>query len=352
MKPYSVKKSLTDALKSAIKDNDAELAAAYIKDIYNDIYENTYAISGDILELLLSDVDYAEAQGSAEVQSEIERLANFCNDRGIDIDIDYISKDDFVLESVDSKWSSDICKKDIFKKLRNFLDEISCGPKGSYTKASDYEELGNYIEELSAELSDVAQDIIYNYNDYKADDSEHIEWSDEIDDYYDDSYLEGDSVSANESLNERELSKLDRSISKIFVDNLDKINSTHTLPELISLITKLLSNLNSDRTEGIFKALNSKKSHTQALQYIYNFILKGDDVGVIKEQSESINEEFDDISDIQLVDDTAEEAVLSEPVVDNTTQTYKDELADIPNQVSLECELEDTDDIQDITISE
>ena len=85
-------------------------------------------------------------------------------------------------------------------------------------------------------------------------------------------------------MNERELSKSDRSISKIFVDNKDKINKAGSKEELISVVKDLLKDINPERTGKIFSALNSKKDYFKALQYIYDFILKGDDLGVIKEE--------------------------------------------------------------------
>lgn len=93
-----------------------------------------------------------------------------------------------------------------------------------------------------------------------------------------------DDEDIDESLNGRELSKSDRSISKIFVDNKDKINKTGSKEELISVVKDLLKDVNPERTEKIFSALKSKKDYFKALQYIYDFILKGDDLGVIKEE--------------------------------------------------------------------
>lgn len=85
-----------------------------------------------------------------------------------------------------------------------------------------------------------------------------------------------------ESLIERELSTKENSISKIFIDNKDKINATTTKQSLVDIIKDLLKDLNPSRTDRIFKILDSKKDYFSALQYIYDFILKGDDFGVIK----------------------------------------------------------------------
>ena len=72
---------------------------------------------------------------------------------------------------------------------------------------------------------------------------------------------------------------------KIFVDNKDRINKAGSKEELISVVKDLLKDVNPERTEKIFAALNSKKDYFRALQYIYDFILKGDDLGVIKEET-------------------------------------------------------------------
>lgn len=232
---YKISEKNAVGLDNATMDEDVELAAAYIKDIYSEIFENTQFLSGDDLDLYTAQVDVSSDNGARGINKELRKLYKFLDDHNIEIDFS----------------------------------------------------------------------------------------SDEIE---------------TESLVERELSTKDRAISKIFVDNKDKINGTKTKEELISVIRDLLKDVDPARTKKIFAALDSKKDYFRALQYIYDFILKGDDLGVIKEEIDvpSVEEimskaekEADDVMKKLDLDESADFDYFEDEVIDDSTdKLFPDEECD------------------------
>lgn len=189
---YKISDTNVKGLFDAITAEDNELVAAYIKDIYVEIFDNTQALDGDELDTFTAQVDVSSDEGTDEINAELDKLYDFCDAHGISF--------------------SDADHKDV---------------EGEHEEDEDIDE----------------------------------------------------------GLVERELSTKERSISKIFLDNRDKINKAGTKEELISVVKDLLKDVNPERTRKIFAALDSKKDYFRALQYIYDFILKGDDLGVIKEET-------------------------------------------------------------------
>ena len=232
---YKISEKNAVGLDNATMDEDVELAAAYIKDIYSEIFENTQFLSGDDLDLYTAQVDVSSDNGARGINKELRKLYKFLDDHNIEI---------------------------------NFP-------------------------------------------------------SDEIE---------------TESLVERELSTKDRAISKIFVDNKDKINETKTKEELVSVIRDLLKDVDPARTKKIFAALDSKKDYFRALQYIYDFILKGDDLGVIKEEIDvpSVEEimskaekEADDVMKKLDLDESTDFDYFEDEVIDDSTdKLFPDEECD------------------------
>ena len=189
---YKISDKNVKGLFDAIAAEDNELVAAYIKDIYVELFYNTQALDGDELDTLTARVDVSSDEGTDGINAELDKLYDFCDAYGI-----------------------------------------------SFSGADPKDVEGEHEED---------EDI-------------------------------------DEGLVERELSTKERSISKIFLDNRDKINKAGTKEELISVVKDLLKDVNPERTRKIFAALDSKKDYFRALQYIYDFILKGDDLGVIKEET-------------------------------------------------------------------
>ena len=232
---YKISEKNAVGLDNATMDEDVELAAAYIKDIYSEIFENTQFLSGDDLDLYTAQVDVSSDNGARGINKELRKLYKFLDDHNIDIEFP----------------------------------------------------------------------------------------SDEIE---------------TESLVERELSTKERAISKIFVDNKDKINGTKTKEELISVIKDLLKDVDPARTQKIFAALASKKDYFRALQYIYDFILKGDDLGVIKEEIDvpSVKEiiskaekEADDVMKKLDLDESTDFDYFEDEVIDDSTdKLFPDEECD------------------------
>lgn len=201
LEKYTISDKNVNGLFDAVRDSDVELSAAYIKDIYQELFDNTQFLTGDDLDLFTAQVDVSSDAGTKGINKELKKLYGFCDEHQI-----ALGSDD-----------------------------------------------------------------------------------------------EGEAVEESAALNERELSTKDRAISKIFVDNRDRINKTSTKEELVSVIKDLLADVSPERTAKIFAALNSKKDYFRALQYIYDFILKGDDLGVIRE-------DIDVPSAEDMLDDAQEEA--------------------------------------------
>lgn len=250
---YKISEKNAVGLDNATMDEDVELAAAYIKDIYSEIFENTQFLSGDDLDLYTAQVDVSSDDGAKGINKELRKLYKFLDDHNIEIDFP----------------------------------------------------------------------------------------SDEIE---------------TESLVERELSTKDRAISKIFVDNRDKINGTKTKEELVSVIKDLLKDVDPARTKKIFAALDSKKDYFRALQYIYDFILKGDDLGVIKEEIDvpSVEEimskaekEADDVMKKLDLDESTDFDYFEDEVIDDSTdKLFPDEECD---EIEDDFEADDVDSIDMIS---
>ena len=336
---YKISDKNVKGLFDAIAAEDNELVAAYIKDIYVEIFDNTQALDGDELDTFTAHVDVSSDEGTDGINAELDKLYDFCDAHGISLeadskvavkeaiddstfdklldkafefgynygysdtfedfmkrvkpnvkqsltkdmlirledafdngkhegDVDETAPDDYkeslnkvnknsLNESSDG-WSEELAERNIIHDLESYIYELRRTVRGAYTGAHTYQELANYTYDLADRLEAFGDEI-----------SDMPEDDDEMD----------------EALNERELSTKERSISKIFVDNRDKINKAGTKEELISVVKDLLKDVNPERTRKIFAALDSKKDYFRALQYIYDFILKGDDLGVIKEET-------------------------------------------------------------------
>lgn len=292
MKTYNISNSNINGLVDAINSNDIELTSAYLKDIYTEIFDNTNAITGDELDEITARIDLAADGGYSSVNREIDALTRFCDVNNIYIPYTEDSFSEEILLEEDG-WDPEISNNINIKCFSELLNELSSGKRGSSTSCSTYEELIEYIQSLCKNLIAYTDKLKDKYcdNEYDVD--------------YTDDELE---VEFEESLQEKELSKKANSISKIFVDNKDKINNTYTKEELIAVVRELLKDLPAERTQKIFDVLNKKKNHIQCLQYIYDFILKGDDLGVIKEECIDTTEsgiEYipDDIDELNLYDD-------------------------------------------------
>lgn len=265
---YKISEKNSNGLFNAIADSDVELSAAYIKDIYMEIFDNTQFLNGDELDTWTAQVDVSTGSGTEGLNKELDKLYDFCDAHGITFDNKEAVKDKLEEDAGDG-WNEEIKEAPVLTALDAFLYEIRNAVRGAYTGARTYQELANYIDKLAVDLENLADEVRMHKED------------DDI----------------NEELVEKELSTKDRSISKIFVDNKDKINATSSKEELVSLVKDLLKDVNPARTEKIFYALNSKRDYFKALQYIYDFILKGDDLGVIKEDVETADDIVVDMFD-------------------------------------------------------
>lgn len=279
---YKISEKNTNGLFNAIADSDIELSAAYIKDIYMEIFDNTQALNGDELDTWTAQVDLSSEEGTDGINAELDKLYDFCDAHGISLEAD--SKLSITEDADDSKslegWGELLQEESVLYDLESLIYELRNTTRGTYTDAYTYKELAAYIHKLANRLRDFGTEV---------------------------SYMSDEDI--KESLVEKELSTKNRSISKIFVDNKDKINATSSKEELVSLVKDLLKDVNPQRTEKIFRALNSKRDYFKALQYIYDFILKGDDLGVIKEDVETEDDIVVDMFDDFNFDDDIDELI-------------------------------------------
>ena len=279
---YKISEKNTSGLFSAVADSDIELSAAYIKDIYMEIFDNTQALNGDELDTWTAQVDVSSEDGTDGINAELDKLYDFCEKHGIEFsNTEPKEVEGRLEESASDGWDESLADAAVLYDLQKLIYEIKNGVRGIYTEAYTYAELADYVKGLAKRLSNFAEDI----NEYEEDEG------------------------VNEGLVEKELSTKDRSISKIFVDNKDKINAASSKEELVSVVKDLLKDVNPERTEKIFRALNSKRDYFKALQYIYDFILKGDDLGVIKEDVEAEDDVVVDVFDDFNFDDDIDELI-------------------------------------------
>ena len=87
----------------------------------------------------------------------------------------------------------------------------------------------------------------------------------------------------------KDLSTKEGTLSKLFIDNKDRINNTTTRDELAAVLKDIIKDNNSPKIKEIEAKINSIKDHTKLLSYVYNFILKGDNVGSIERKTVNRN---------------------------------------------------------------
>lgn len=256
---YRVSAKNANGLFNAIALEDNELVAAYIKDIYVELFDNTQYLNGDELDTFTAQVDVSSDEGTDGINAELDKLYDFCDAYNVDL----------------------------------FGDEAD-------VRSNPEEDEG-----------------------------------------------------IDEKLVERELSTKERSISKIFLDNKDRIDSATSKEELISVVRDLLKEVNPERTRKIFAALNSKRDYLGALMYIYDFILKGDDLGVIRKaktdrleatrEDEEFFESMDsDESYFDLRDDEIEGLFT-----DNDVCEFDDDPEFVPDDVTSIDMIEDDDGVRE-----
>ena len=80
-----------------------------------------------------------------------------------------------------------------------------------------------------------------------------------------------------------DMSKKSGSISSMIIANKDRIDNAASLQDLRAVVEDILSPLEGNaKVTEINGRLRAMKDHVKALQYVYNIILKGDNLGTIK----------------------------------------------------------------------
>ena len=310
---YKISEKNSNGLFSAIADGDIELSAAYIKDIYMEIFDNTQALNGDELDTWTAQVDVSSEEGTDGINAELDKLYDFCEKHGIE----FSNTEPKEVEGVDEEEDDTVVNETLTdSQIDRLLDKaFSYGYSYGYSGDKAFDD---FLSRVKVPLEDEEKSRLRAAFDNGNRQAEY----DEERRYYGESCAECTSEDTpvgsenndvedgiDETLNERELSRKERSISKILVDNKDKINATSSKEELVSVVRDLLKDVNPERTEKIFRALNSKRDYFKALQYIYDFILKGDDLGVIKEDVEAEDDVVVDMFDDFNFDDDIDELI-------------------------------------------
>lgn len=145
---YSLSKKVASGLENAIKENDNELIAAYIKDAYVDIFENTQFLNGDELDIATATVDASSDNGDEGINLELRKLNTFMTSHNIN----YEDEEKVFTEALDDA------------KLNELLDKaFNLGYSEGF--AGDnvfYEFLNRYKDKLTSEESDRLKDAFDN----------------------------------------------------------------------------------------------------------------------------------------------------------------------------------------------
>ena len=108
---YKLSKKVATGLENAIKENDNDLIAAYIKDAYVDIFENTQFLNGDELDIATATVDASSDNGDEGIDLELRKLNDFMTSHNIsyedvgyesDVEDDDFTEDDLLFEDTDT----------------------------------------------------------------------------------------------------------------------------------------------------------------------------------------------------------------------------------------------------------
>lgn len=78
-----------------------------------------------------------------------------------------------------------------------------------------------------------------------------------------------------------ELSTKSNSISSLFIKNKDRIDNAGSKEELVSILSDILKNNNGAKAKSVLANAKAKKNLQSAMQYIYDFILAGDNLRTI-----------------------------------------------------------------------
>jgi len=81
--------------------------------------------------------------------------------------------------------------------------------------------------------------------------------------------------------NQIELSKTAGTIGNVIAQNKAQIDSTTTIGELVTVCKELLANSNNADKTNFLTTLSNKKTWMRGIEYVYNYMLKGDNLGVI-----------------------------------------------------------------------
>ena len=79
----------------------------------------------------------------------------------------------------------------------------------------------------------------------------------------------------------KELSSVKGTVGNRLMENINSIKIATSKSSLVEECERVLKDLNNKDKNEFLDILKKKKDHTSALMYVYNYMLKGDNLGVI-----------------------------------------------------------------------
>lgn len=78
-----------------------------------------------------------------------------------------------------------------------------------------------------------------------------------------------------------ELSKIKGTIGNVIKTNITKINSARSKDDLYNICNEALSDMQNKDKENFLSEIRRSKDFARAVSYVYNYMFKGDNLGVI-----------------------------------------------------------------------
>lgn len=78
-----------------------------------------------------------------------------------------------------------------------------------------------------------------------------------------------------------ELSNIKGTVGNVIKNNIDKINASYNKEELYRICEESLIGLKNKDVDNFLQGIKKSKTHASALMYVYNYLFKGDNLGVI-----------------------------------------------------------------------
>lgn len=78
-----------------------------------------------------------------------------------------------------------------------------------------------------------------------------------------------------------ELSRIEGTIGNVIKNNIVRINGARSKDDLYDICAEVLTDLKNKDKDNFLSGIQKSKNFTRALSYVYNYLFKGDNLGVI-----------------------------------------------------------------------